>query len=140
MSNTPKRPDLYIGVAVVALALAACARSPSVPRPARQPVCDSRRALTERDMARFADMSLEAALMRARPEILRYHGQKPTLFVDGRVGSWDELRELRADRVWTVRLLSPVEAAMEFGAFQVEPILDVRTVASKPGDCAVRCR
>jgi len=135
-----RRMIVCTGVALAALGAAACVgSSSSVQRPAPQPVSDSPRLLTERDMVPFADMSLEAALTRTRPELLRYRGQRPTLFVDGRLASWEELRDLRADRVSKVRLLSPVEAAIEYGAFQLEPILDVRTL-TQIGGCAVRCR
>ena len=75
----------------------------------------------------MGDMALDDALLRLRPELLRWHGQRVIVFVDGHPASSVDLHSVRAHHVARVRLLSPVEAAIEYGALVgVVPILDVR--------------
>ena len=98
----------------------------STPTSSRRAFSASSRLLTQQELEPLGTVSLDDALLRLRPELLRYHGRTVSVYINGRPAVWFDLHGLRADGVARVRLLSPVEAAIEYGAFSAEPILDVR--------------
>jgi hypothetical protein len=88
----------------------------------------SPRLLTQRDLAPLGSMRLDDAVMRVRPELFSYHGREAAIYLDGHPASRSELHALTASSVVSVRMLSPGEAALHYGAIVgVEPILEVRT-------------
>jgi hypothetical protein len=88
----------------------------------------SPRLLTQRDLAPLGNIRLDDAVMRVRPELFYYHGREAAIYLDGHPASRSELHALSASGVVSVRMLSPGEAALHYGAIVgVEPILEVRT-------------
>ena len=99
----------------------------SVSGTAQQPLRTSPRIVTTSDLDRFADLPLDVALRRVRPELLRFRNQAPLVYVDGRPASGAELHDFTAGAVASVRLLTTVEAALEYGSlYGTGPVLDVR--------------
>jgi hypothetical protein len=116
-------------VSIAALCAAACvAPHPLAAGSRRHVLTASPRLLTERELAPFGTTRLDDALVRIRPELLHYRGLETLIYLDGFPASRSELHALSANIVARVRLLSRVEAALEYGpVVGVEPILDVRT-------------
>jgi hypothetical protein len=116
-------------VSIAALCSTACVATHPLTAGARRDVLTaSPRLLTERELAPFGTTRLDDALVRVRPELLRYHGRETLIYLDGFPASRSDLHALSANTVARVRLLSRLEAALEYGGIVgVEPILDVRT-------------
>ena len=114
--------------AIFALVAPACvARSTSGSGSSRQAIATSPRLVTQHDLRPLGTLPLDDALRRVRPELLQFRGQAVNVYVDGQPSSQIDLHYLRADIVAKVRLLSPVEARMEYGPILgIGPILDVR--------------
>jgi hypothetical protein len=119
---------IAVGALTALTTAGACvAPSVSVSGTPQQPLRTSPRIVTIGDLDRFADLPLDAALLRVRPELLRFRNQAPLVYVDGRPASGAELRDFTAGAVASVRLLTPVEAALEYGSlYGTGPVLDVR--------------
>src|SRR5262245_47611108 len=95
--------------------------------PSKQALTTTSRLLTTSDLDRFADLPLDMALTRLRPELLRYHGTNPLVYVNGRPALEGELHLLTAGVVGSVRLLTPGEATFEYGSlYGGGAILDVK--------------
>jgi hypothetical protein len=79
------------------------------------------------DLERFADLPLDMALLRLRPELLRFRGTTPLVYINGRPALEGELHSLTAGVVGSVQLLSPGEATFEYGSlYGTGAILDVK--------------
>jgi hypothetical protein len=108
-------------------ASACVAPSMSTPSSSPSPLHTSPRLVTHDGLESYGDMPLDDALRRIRPELFRYRSSPALIYIDRRPASGAELHGLRADMVASVRLLSPVEAALEYGAlYGTGAILDVR--------------
>lgn len=125
MSNMRRRIAVVV---LTALTTGACITpSVTVSSSTPPPLRGSPRLVTTGDLERFADLPLDAALLRVRPELLRIRPVAPLLYVDGRPASAGELHDVTAGAVASVRLLTPVEAALEYGSlYGTGPVLDVR--------------
>jgi|SoiMethySBSTD1v2_1073268.scaffolds.fasta_scaffold313986_1 hypothetical protein len=95
--------------------------------PSKQMLTTSSRLVTTGDLERFADLPLDMALMRLRPELLRFRGTTPLVYINGRPALEGELHSLSAGVVGSVQLLSPGEATFEYGSlYGTGAILDVK--------------
>ncbi len=114
---------------VVLSGAAGCAGvRPTLETRGREALTASPRLLTARELAPLGDTRLDDAMMRVRPELFYYRGREAAIYLDGRPASRSDLHALSANAVARVRMLSPGEAALEYGTFiGVEPILDVRS-------------
>ncbi len=115
------------GAILVLLATACVVPSTSASRSSTPAFRASPRLLTQQELEPLGNIGLDDALLRLRPDLLRYHGRSVSVYIDRHPAIWTDLHGLRADRVTRIRLLSPVEAAIEYGVLAGgEPILDVR--------------
>ena len=127
MFRSTRRIALGFTLVTLTTAGACVAPSLSVSGTAQQPLRTSPRLVTTGDLERFADLPLDAALLRVRPEFFRARQQAPLVYIDRRPASSGELHDFTAAAVASVRLLTPVEAAIEYGAlYGTGPVLDVR--------------
>lgn len=125
MSSSSRR--LIVAILTVLTTGACVAPTVSVTPTTVSPLRTSPRLVSAGDLDRFADLPLDAALLRLRPELLRVRPNAPLVYVDGRPASGAELHDFRAGVVASVRLLTPVEAAIEYGSlYGGGPVLDVR--------------
>lgn len=112
--------------AILVLGAAACV-APSATVSSKSSLRSSTRLVTQQELEPLGVLALDEALLRVRPELLRYHGQSVRVYVEGRPATSLDLHALNAEGVARVRLLSPVEAAVEYGSLSgFGPILDVR--------------
>lgn len=110
----------------------ACATPPKGAKPAA-----SRNVITQEEIAKAGSGNIYQVIQRLRPEFFSYRGEtsinqaskrQPDVILDGgEMGSADQLQQIPASQVASVRLYRSWEASTKFGARFVGGVIEVKT-------------
>jgi len=114
-------------IPLLALAALACARGPSVDRPART----TRDVITREELATVQVANVLEAIQRLRPDMLRERGTRRrndaiVVYINGqRAGYVDVLRSVRATDVTIIRKISAADATTRHGTGHAGGVIEV---------------